>query len=162
MRSYRIGQFIFGSLLSTSVCNGLVLHDFACSGCWYGFYLSGSSVMNLCHHDYTHVFRIALRHETWVAYNTAGPVAVLIVFFSVLVLWIGLLFGALFPALGGALMGLPGRHAPTFRGFGHLSSGSLASLLVSGPRSATSAARHCDRRPAELIGSEASHPWCLR
>ena len=51
------------------VCNGLVLHDFTCSGCWDGFYLSGSSVMNLCR------FGMILG----VAYNTAGRVAVLFV-----------------------------------------------------------------------------------
>ena len=59
-----------------------------------GFTSSGSSVKYLWHHDLTHVFRIALRHETWVAYNTVGPVAVLIVFFSVLVLWIGPFWGS--------------------------------------------------------------------
>ena len=59
-----------------------------------GFTSSGSSVKYLWHHDLTHVFRIALRHETWVAYNIAGPVAVLIVFFSVLVLWIGPFWGS--------------------------------------------------------------------
>ena len=59
-----------------------------------GFTSSGSSVKYLWHHDLTHVFRIALRHETWVAYNTAGPVAVLIAFFSVLVLWIGPFWGS--------------------------------------------------------------------